>query len=586
MSRSKGTHGVGLLMRHTLVLLGIALLTACGGERGPEFARSADPFCQAVWPAVDAYLSEARAAHPTPDDDRYGGTVVVGNIGEIADGMNAAVSSDYSATQHQQFVNLMTLVDYDDKLAPRPYLAESWDVEEDLSAITFHLRQDVYWHDGERTDAHDVAFTYEVVTDPVTAFPNAAWWDNYVSGPEGIEVIDDFTVRVAMRPHADFMDPFRALAILPQHLLGDVPREELRQHPYGTQCPVGNGPFAFVAHNAQDRWVFEANPGFPQALGGRPYVDRYVFRVIPEQTTLMTELLTEGIDVYIQPRTEQADQLAEDPNFALQQYTSRDYVFVGWNAKRPQLADPRVRRALTMGTDRESIVQAILGGYGSVANTGVPPFHWAYDDALPVDMGYDPQAAGALLDEAGWTDRDGDGVRENASGMPLAISIKYNSGNQQRQDIAEIMQAQLSEIGVAVTPEVVEWAALIEQITTVDESGDRDFDGVVMGWVVEFKLDETDLFHSDRIDQPYAWSATENPEMDRLLDELSKVTDRDEARELWSEYQGVLVEEQPYTYFYFRDRLNGVNRRLQNVEMDARGEWLNIKDWYIDPASR
>jgi peptide/nickel transport system substrate-binding protein len=558
-------------------------LAACGGgEGGATRTVSADPFCQQVIPAVEAYMTAARASHPAPTDPRYGGTVVVGSIGELADGMNAAVSSDYSATQHQQFVNLMTLLDYDAAGNPRPYLAESWEIADDNRSVTFQLRRDIFWHDGEQTDANDVAFTYVTVTNPATAFPNAAFWDHYVKGVEGVEVIDDFTVRISMEPHAEFLDPFRTVAILPQHLLGDVPPAELKQHPFGTQCPVGNGPFVFWSHTPQDRWVFEANPGFPEGLGGRPFVDRYVYRIIPEQTTLLTELLTQNLDVYLAPRPDQAQRILDDPNVELLRYPFRNYVLVGWNARRPQLADARVRRAITMGTNRQSIVDAILQGYGTVADGSVPPFHWAFDPNAP-GLEFDPEGAKALLEEAGWTDRDGDGVRENADGIPLAFSIKYNTGNQQRQDIAEIMQAQLADVGVAVEPQVVEWATLLQQINTPEL---RDFDGVVMGWVVEFKLDDMDLFHSDRIDQPYAWSGTRNPQIDRLLEELALIVDRDEARARWAEYQQVLIEEQPYTFFYFPDRLDGVSTRMKGVVMDARGEWLNIREWYIDPASR
>ncbi len=569
-------------MKRVITLGAAAFAAACGGGDGAVVSN--DPFCRQVLPAVEAYMAEARAAHPTPDDPRYGGTVVLGNIGEIAGGMNAAVTSDYTATQHQQFVNLMTLVDYDEEANPRPYLAESWEVSPDGLSITFRLRSDVFWHDGEQTDAHDVAFTWDVVTDPLTAFPNAAFWDHFVRGPEGVEVIDDFTVRIRLsQVHAEFMDPFRTVAILPEHLLGDVPHDQLQQHPYGTQCPVGNGPFVFSSHAPQDRWVFTANPAFPQGLGGRPFVDRYVFRIIPEQTTLLTELLTENIDIYLSPRPDQARAIEDHPDIDLLNFTFRTYILVGWNARRPQLSDPRVRRAITMGTDRQSIVQAILQGYGTVAHTGVPPFHWAYDPHALETLAYDPAAARALLDRAGWRDRDGDGIRESADGTRLAISIKYNTGNQQRQDVAEIMQSQLRQIGIEVRPQVVEWATLLQQINTPEL---RDFDGVVMGWVVEFKLTDIDLFHSDRIDQPYAWSGTRNPELDRLLDALSVTVDRDEARALWTEYQNALIQEQPYTFFYFPDRLEGVNRRVRNVEMDARGEWLNIKNWYIDSASR
>ena len=566
-----------------LLALGIVLAAAaCGGD-GTGSVASSDPFCAEVLPRVQAWVAQARETNPTPDDPRYGGTVVTASIGELPDGMNSAVSSDYSTNQHQRFVSLMTVIQYDENIEARPYLAESWEVSEDGTELTFRIRQDVFWHDGEQTDAHDVAFTYRTVTNPETAFPNAAFWTYYDRSPEGVEVLDDFTVRIRLQPHSEFLDAWTTLGILPEHLLGDVPVTELRQHPYGTQCPVGNGPFVFVSHAQQDRWVFEANPGFPQPLGGRPFVDRYVYRVIPEQTTLLTELLTENIDVYFAPRPDQAQRIIDAPNLELIDFTFRNYVFVGWNARRPQLADARVRRALTMGTNRAEIVQAILQGYGEVANSSVPPFHWAYDPSVAVASEYDPAGAAALLEEAGWVDRDGDGVRENAAGQRLSISVKYNQGNQQRQDVAEIMQSQLASIGVEITPQVVEWGTLLQQINTPDL---RDFDGVVMGWVTEFKLDDTDLFHSGRIDEPYAWAGTRNAKLDRLLDTLAITVDREEALPLWAEYQRELALEQPYTFFYFPERLDGVNRRLRNVVMDQRGEWVSIRDWYIDPASR
>jgi peptide/nickel transport system substrate-binding protein len=235
-----------------------------------------------------------------------------------------------------------------------------------------------------------------------------------------------------------------------------------------------------------------------------------------------------------------------------------------------------------MGTNRQEIVEAILQGYGSVAHTSVPPFHWAFDPDID-GLEHDPEGASALLEQAGWVDRDGDGVRENAAGERLSISVKYNQGNQVRQDIAEIMQAQLAGIGVEIQPQVVEWGTLLQQINTPDL---RDFDGVVMGWVTEFRLDDTDLFHSGRIDEPYAWAGTQNPELDRLLDRLAVETDRDVAAPLWDEYQEALIEEQPYTFFYFSERLDGWNRRTRDIVMDQRGEWVNVREWYIDPASR
>jgi len=545
-------------------------------------AGSGIPFCDEVTANVADFMSQYEGQ--APPSDRYGGTAVVAAIGELSDGMNGHVSALHESSQHQNFVNQMTLVQFDEELNLIPYLAESWEVSDDATEITFHIRDDVYWHDGELTDAYDVAYTYERSIDPATGFPNSGWWTNWDQSPGGMEVVDSFTVRFRLTPHAEYMEPWRQTTIMPEHLLEAVPSDELRQHPYGTVCPVGNGPFVFVEHRQNAMWRFQANPAFPDALGGRPHLDRLVYRIIAEQTTLLIELLTEGIDVYIAPPPDQVQAILDSPDLEFLHFPQRQYVYVGWNARRPQLADKRVRQALTRGTNRQEIVDALLQGYGIVAEGSVPPFHWAYDETIAgEDMSYDQSAARRLLDAAGWIDRDGDGVRENAQGDPLSISLKYTLGNQQRQDIAEIMQAQLSEIGVALSPVVVESSTLIGQLT---DPVLRDFDGVVMGWVIDFKLDDTDLFHSEKIDGAYAFSGTNRSDIDHYLDLLPLILDRAEARGEWRNYQKLLIDEQPYTFFYFPERLIGYSSRLEDVVMDARGEWLNAKDWWISTDQR
>ena len=567
------------------IVVGLALVSGCGGDyAGGEQASSFADFCEQALARVDAFIGRMEQERPVTDSERYGGTAVVASIGELTDGMNAFVSSNYSAAEHQRHVNLMTVLRYDESLQLQPDLAGSWEVDDpdNPSEITFRVRPDLYWHDGFKVDAEDVAFTYRVITNPETAYPNLSSWDHYVPGSEGVEVVDSLTVRIRLRPHAEYLDPWTSTVIMPHHLLEDVPVTELRQHPFGTQCPVGNGPFVFVEHRPQESWTFKANPAFLESLGGRPILDRYVFRVIPEQTTLLADLLTENIDVYIAPRPDQAGQIMASPDLRLNHFLWPSYTLIAWNSLRPQFTDPRVRRAMALGTNRHEIVEAQLRGYGRPANTGVPPTHWAYDPGLEDELRYDPAAAERLLDQAGWIDRDGDGVRENTEGLPLAFVLKYNQGNQQRQDIAEIMQAQLAEVGVRVQPQVLEFGTMISQMS----GSERDFDAAIFAWVMDFKLDETSFFHSERIDEPYAFAGTRNPAMDRLLDTLQLVVDREEALPLWEEYQRLVIEEQPYMYMYFQERLDGLNRRLRGVVMDARGEWINVEDWWIPREER
>ncbi len=561
--------------RLPLTAAGLALLLgACGGDGEDRATRGMPAFCQEVVPAVNAWLE----GQTQPTGPRYGGTAVVGAIGEIADGMNGLVSSDYSANQHQIFVNLMTLIRLDEEYEVQPYLAESWSWNDEGTELTFRLRDDIVWHDGTPTTARDVAFTYRRAVDPATAFPNSAFWTNYDRGDSGVEVVDDHTVRFRLTPHAEPLDPWRSTPILPEHLLGDVPPAELRQHPYGSRCPVGNGPFVFREHRQDESWTFVRNPGFPEALGGPPYLERYVYRVIPEQTTLLTELLTENLDYYVAPGPDQAPQIQQASGVIFRDFMFRNYVFVGWNSRRPQLSDARVRRALTLGTNRDQLIEALLRGYGTVANSGVPPFHYAYHPGIADSLRYNPEEARRLLDEAGWSEIGSDGIRRNADGTRLEVEIKYNQGNQQRQDVAEIMQSQLREVGVAIRPQVVEWATLLSQINDIQR---RDFDGVVIGWVTEFKVDDRDLFHSEQVDTPYGWSGTRNPALDILLDTLQLIPGREDALPLWREYQYEILREQPYTFLFYPQRLAGLNERLRNVQLDVRGEWVNIHEWYI-----
>ena len=223
----------------------VALSSACGGgdggRRGETVPWSLDPgvtdigygipFCEAALARVAAYTGQFEGQ--VPPDDRYGGTAVAAAKGPLSGGMNGHVTQQQESTDHQNFINQMTLLQYDAELNPIPYLAESWDVSDDNTTVTFHIRDDVYWHDGELTDAHDVAYTYHRSLDPESGFPNAGWFDYYDQGPESVEVVDDFTVTFHIQPHAGFLDAWRQLTIMPQHLLEDVPSTELAQHPYG-----------------------------------------------------------------------------------------------------------------------------------------------------------------------------------------------------------------------------------------------------------------------------------------------------------------------------------------------------------------
>jgi peptide/nickel transport system substrate-binding protein len=217
-----------------------------------------------------------------------------------------------------------------------------------------------------------------------------------------------------------------------------------------------------------------------------------------------------------------------------------------------------------------------------LANTGVPPYHWAFDQTLGDSLPYDPAQAQALLEAAGWVDRNGDGVRENQDGEPLRIRFLTSSENQEWQDITEVMRSQLAEIGVELRLETMIWEALGDLV----QSKEKDFEAFLIAFEVEFRLDERDLFHSDAINGPLAFSGTADDELDLYLDTLQLIPDREEAIPVWHASQRRVLQLQPFTFFYWGNRFDGVNRRLNDATMDARGEWANIRHWWIAPADR
>jgi peptide/nickel transport system substrate-binding protein len=524
-----------------------------------------------------------------PEAERFGGTAVAALMLDLQS-MNSLTSNETYSRMVQREVLFMPLLKYDEKLEAMPWLAEQWDtvrVAPDTLELTFHLRGDVRWHDGTPTAAEDVRFTYQRVKDASVGSSIASSFAHY--GPHA-EVVDASTIRFRLRPHAEFLDGWTELAIMPRHILGEVPPDRLAQHPFGTSQPVGNGPFRFVRRTPGQEWVFEANPDFPEALGGRPYLDRLVFRAIPEATTLLIELQTGGVHVYMGVRTPQAPLIAADPNSRLLSAPSPSWAFIAWNSRLPLFETPEVRRALSMGIDRHGIVQALLDRSTVTGRSPVTPVHWAFDAEDPqTSLPHDPEAAKRLLAQAGWTDRNGDGLLEDAQSRPFRFSLLVPQGNDTGRDVAQIIQAQLRTLGIDVRPSSVEGNTLIGQITgRVNPRGERErnFEAVMMGWTDSHRKDDTNLFHSRNLNGPFQIAGYSNPRVDVLLDTLGLILDRGQARPLWKEYQSLLTQDAPMTVLYYPNRLAGVNRRLQGVEVDARGELVSVARWWISPEQR
>ena len=505
-----------------------------------------------------------QAANADFGEPVQGGTAVVSRVSDF-DSFNQFTSTDYDTGQVLRYMLFMPLVRLDEEMNYQPYLAESMELSEDGRALTFRLREGINWHDGTPVTADDVVWSAEMYMNPDLAFANL----QYFQFVESVEKVDDRTVTFHFNAaHSDALADFLEWEPMPRHLLADVGPVEMRTAPFNRD-PVGNGPFRFVSWTPNQEAVFEANPDF--ALG-RPRLDRVVFRIIPEQTTELSELLTGRLDMIRGVQPSEAGRLRTTEGVRLLTYPSRSYAYLAWNTKDPLFADERVRQALTMGIDRQRIVDALLFGFGRVAVSDVLPFQWQFiEDFEP--WPFDPDRARQLLAEAGWTDSDGDGVLDK-DGRPFRFTLETNQGNDLREDIIVIAQSNLSGVGIDVQPRLAEWNTLTDRLKQK----------VVSGWSVDFKFDPSETLGCNA--GVYNYPSYCNPEADSLVRQGLTTLDQEQARPLWDRYQRIIHEEQPYTFLYYLDERVGLSQRLQGVVGDARGHLVSVREWWIPEAMR
>lgn len=541
------------MLRTAIALLILFVLAACGGG-------DAEP------------VAEGEVNTDTFSGGPAGGVLVALLDGE-PDDLNPLTFNSYPASQATHLM-FRALARRDSTLSGyAPDLAESWEVRED-STLVLHLRDDVFWHDGEPVTAEDVVFTLDRQRNPVVASPR----QSEVGAIESVEATDSFTVEVKLnRTGAYAVNALLEVLTVPEHLLADVEPERLRLAPFG-QNPVGNGFYRFGRWERGQQLVLEVNPEMPE---GRAALDRIILRFVPDINAALTELLAGQGDLLRIP-PEHLGRVEASPNTDLHGAPRIRPAWIAWNVNMPPVDDVRVRQAILRGIDREAIADGLFGDVGEAAYSPIPPSLWEYADVAQPNA-YDPDAARALLDAAGWRDANGDGIREK-EGTELRIPIDYISSDQVRQDVLVAMQSMLREIGVEIVPRAYERTAWVERLRG------QEFVGSSWGWgwgpgVVGPNAEM--VFHTRSIPPAGAnFAGYSNPQVDDLIDRALATRDTTELREVWNRFQEIVISETPYSPLYLDPEIHGLNSRFANVEFRGIEWWEDVPYWYIPVEDR
>jgi len=508
--------------------------------------------------------SERRISYEDTGRPSYGDMIVAGSLGEPSN-LIPILATDSPSHEVASFI-YNGLVKYDGDLNIVPDLSERYEISKDGLSITFHLRRNVRWHDGEPFTAEDVLYTYRVICDPKTP---TAYSGDFLPVKRA-EALDDYTFRVTYdKPFAPALISW-SIPILPSHLLEG---REIALSPL-SRSPVGTGPYVFKEWVPGQRIVLTANRHY---FEGRPYIDAYAMRIIPDMATMFLELKNGGIDTMaLSPiqavrQTEYAKFRREFNKF---RYLSFSYVYLGYNLLHPFFKDKRVRQAITHSIDKREIIDGILLGQGIEADGPYKPDMWAYNPNVK-RYKYDKEKALRLLREAGF-ERNEEGMLVK-DGRPIEFVIFVNQGNDVRIRCAELIQKRLAEIGIRAKIRVLEWASLINEF--IDK---RDFEAVILGWTIPNDPDIFDIWHSSKAEpRGLNFMSFRNKEVDELLVKARHTWDREERKRYYFRVQEILAEEQPYTFLFVPYANVAIHKRFKGIEPKPAGLTYNFVRWYV-----
>ncbi|MDO8673218.1 MAG: peptide ABC transporter substrate-binding protein [Dehalococcoidia bacterium] len=456
-------------------------------------------------------------------------------------------------------------------LRVQPDLAKSWELSSSGLVWTFHLRDNLRWHDGTPLTIEDVAHTYRYL---MQGEPATIVQSDLLNVVEAIEIVDKQSIRFTLRRAFSPLFVDTTTPIVPKHIWNEL------ANPGRATVVVGSGPFKLAEHVPGQAIMLDANPEY---YGGRPYLDRVAIMFGGESATMQAidsgQLLLAEVDVGSVPGL--------PVSYGRHSYSEIGYNYVGFNLREGRLmADRNLRLAWSMAVDKQNIVAAATGGKGQEIWGPVTPGSWADDYSLSPTI-RNVEAARKLMDDSGWRDSNGDGVADK-DGRPLSVELLVRADARDRVTAAQLMAKQLREAGfdVRVTP------ADFSTVMAARRKPPFDFDAMIMGWELGMDPDSYYLFASAQIPAEgktglLNYVGFKNGEYDRLAIEARTTMDYGRRKDLYARIQALLADELPYYFLWSEQTHLAASPRLQGpISLDSPMFLWNVEKWYFDGPTR
>ena len=555
------------------------VFVAADGEDAPAQRRLRRPN---LGPRPEARFGEGHAFHRRVQiqrqEDYAAGDWVVDVLHSSIGKLTPIVPADAYQSRIEPYVIESLAQRSPETLDWEPVIARSWTQSDDGLELHFKLRDDVTFSDGEPLTSEDVVWTFRwIMNDRV----NAPQLRSYYNRFESVEAKGPHEVVFRLRePYFRAMDFAAGMPILAEHWYGQFSPEEFNRLP---GLLFGSGPYRLQGDPRTWRpggntITLERNQRY---WGPRPPFDRLMWRIVMSPAGRAADYRQGRIDIFT-PEPEEHGQHKRNPRMRergpIFEFFSptAGYRYIGWNQRRDgedtRFADPKVRRAMTMLTNRELICERIMHGLAKPTsgpfNIQSPQYN-ADIDPWP----YDLEKARELLREAGYKDRNGDGVIQNEDGEDFRFRLIYPSRNPNYHEMALYLRDSYMRAGIILEPDPTEWTTMLQRI---DE---RNFEAITLGWTASLEGDPYQIFHSSQIaDGGHNFINYRNEELDEVIEKGRTEMNEDKRMAHWHEVHRILHEDQPYTFLFNQISVRYVDGRFSNVrqlelELTPRIEW-------------
>jgi peptide/nickel transport system substrate-binding protein len=535
-----------------------------------------------------AQKTEVEAPEVIAEGARSGGSIILAGESEPGN-LNPVI---WATTSDTNVTHLMydCLVIPDRELKMIGKLAKDWDISEDGRTYTFHLNENIKWHDGIPFTAEDVEFTFTMIANPeydmgaTSRVLGIVGAEAYRSGDadniEGIKVIDDLTISfTTIEPSAPFLASLY-IGVIPKHILKNVPLPEWAEHTTN-RAPVGTGPFKFVEWKSGQYISVEANMDY---FMGAPKLDKIIYR-FGDQNTMLSAFINKEVDIAPLPISEY-DSVKDLTFSEVKLQDQLTVYYIGFNLRNDFFKNEKIRIAMAYATNKELIVASVLGKFGRVEDDVFPSSHWSHNPNI-TKYSYNPEKAKELIGSMGYS-LNKDGFFEK-DGKELGLTLEVPTGKKEREQTAVLLKQDWEAVGIKTELRFLDFPTLVTKLLPKTKDGKQrpvskdDFDAYILGYGVEADPDEYSPYFNSALMPPngYNFCGYDTTTMDTLLENQKGEINIEKRQQIFWEIGEEICAGQSWLPIYGINVLFATNNKMVDFEPDFRGVSFNARLWSV-----